>query len=217
MSYVPLHVHSVNSPYEGMITPSELVSRASFLGLPAVALTDHWTTYGHFEFFNLAKDAGVKPLLGAELNHSSLVDARGYYHLTAIAQNNTGYRNLIRLVNAHYGKGKEQYVTPGELSEFSEGLIVLTGCLKGEASQAILHGNLGKERDVVERLVRIFGDENTFVEIMNHNLPEERLVFDHLTMLAKRLGIPLVATNNDRYLIKEEREDFELLIGMRDR
>lgn len=217
MSYVPLHVHSINSPYKGMITPSELVSRASFLGLPAVALTDHRTTYGHFEFFSLARDAGVKPLLGVELNHSSLVGARGHYHLTALAENNDGYRNLVRLVNAHHAKGKEQFVTPEELSEFGSGLIVLTGCLNGEASQAILHGNLGRERDVVERLVEIFGIDNIFVEIMNHNLPEERLVFDHLTMLAKRLGIPLVATNNDRYLKKEESEYFELLVEMRNR
>ena len=200
-----------------MITPSELVSRASFLNLPAVALTDHWTTYGHFEFFQLARDAGIKPLLGAELNHSSLVGARGHYHLTAIAENDEGYRNLVRLVNAHHAKGKEQYVTPEELSEFGGGLIILTGCLKGEASQAILHGNLGRERETVERLIGMFGADNIFVEIMNHNLPEERLVFDHLTMLAKRLGVPIVATNNDRYLKKEESEYFELLVEMRKR
>jgi DNA polymerase-3 subunit alpha len=200
-----------------MITPAELVSRASFLDLPAVALTDHWTTYGHFEFWRLAKDAGIKPLLGVELNHSSLIGARGRYHLTAIAENNDGYRNLVRLVNAHYTKGKEQYVTSEELSEFGEGLIILTGCLKGEASQAILHGNLGREREVVERLVGIYGTDNIFIEIMNHNLPEERLVFDHLAMLSKRLGIPLVATNNDRYLKKEESEYFELLTAMRNR
>jgi len=200
-----------------MITPSELVSRASFLDLPAVALTDHWTTYGHFEFFQLARNAGVKPLLGAELNHSSLVGARDHYHLTAIAENDEGYRNLVRIVNAHYGKGKEQYVTPEELSEFGGGLIVLTGCLKGEASQAILHGNLGREREVVERLIGMFGEKNVFIEIMNHNLPEERLVFDHLAMLSKRLGIPLVATNNDRYMKKEESEYFALLVEMRNR
>ncbi|HER43093.1 MAG TPA: PHP domain-containing protein, partial [Candidatus Eisenbacteria bacterium] len=217
LSYIPLHVHSINSPYDGMITPAELVSRASFLELPAIALTDHWTTYGHFEFFRLAREAGVKPILGAELSHVSLVGAQGRYHLTAIAENDDGYRNLIRLVNAHYTKGREQYVTPEELSEFGRGLIVLTGCLAGEASQAILHGNLGREREVVERLAVIFGKPNVFIEIMNHNLPEERLVFDHLSMLSKRMGIPLVATNNDRYLKKEESEYHHLLGGMRDR
>ncbi len=217
MSYIPLHVHSINSPYTGMITPAELVSRASFLGLPAVALTDRWTTYGHFEFSRLARDAGIKPILGAELRHRSLVGAQGHYHLTAIAENNEGYRNLVRLVNAHYAKGKDQYVTPEELSAHREGLIVLTGCLEGEASQSILHGNLGRERETVDRLVEIFGLDNVFVEIMNHNLPEERLVFDHLSMLAKRHGIPLVATNNDRYLKKEESEYYDLLALLRDR
>jgi DNA polymerase-3 subunit alpha len=200
-----------------MITFQDLVSRASFLKMPAIAVTDHVSTYGHYEFYQSAREAGIKPLFGAELSHSSLVGGRGLYHITVIAENNQGYRNIVRLVNASYSKGKEQYATPEELTEYSEGLIVLTGCAKGEASQSILHGNLGREREVVERLLEIYGENDLFIEIMNHNLPEERLVFDHLAILSKRLGIPLVATNNDRYLLKEESEYYDLLRAMRDK
>jgi DNA polymerase-3 subunit alpha len=217
LTYVPLHVHTINSPHEGMITLQDLVSRAVFLKIPAIAVTDHMSTYGHYEFFQFARSAGIKPLFGTELSHTSLVGMRELYHITALAENDAGYRNLIKLVSTSYRKGKEQYVTSEELAEYREGLIVLTGCLKGEASQSILHGNLGREREVVERLIEIYGEGNLFVEIMNHNLAEERLVFDHLTLLAKRLGVPLVATNNDRYLLKEDSEYYDLLRLMRNR
>ncbi len=215
MTYIPLHVHSIYSPFEGMMTLQELVDRASFLKFPALALTDHRSIYGHYEFFNLAKKAGIKPVLGAELCHSSLVGGKELYHLTVLAENDSGYRNLISLVNCHYKNESERYVTPEELKEHSEGLIALTGCLKGETSQAIQHGNLGRARDVAEKLLHIFGASRLFLEIMNHNLPEERLVIDHLTLLSKRLDVPLVVTNNDRYLRKDKKQYYEILHSLR--
>ncbi|HUV37750.1 MAG TPA: DNA polymerase III subunit alpha [Patescibacteria group bacterium] len=213
--YIPLHVHTVNSPYRGMITLPELVSRASFLKFPAVAVTDHMTTYGHFEFFRLAGAAGVKPVLGAEIRHASLIGRGGWYHLTVLAENNTGYRNLVSLVNRHYAKGKDAFVTADEIAEHREGLIVLTGCSKGETSQAILHGNLGREREVVEKLLDIFDSGHLFIELMNHSLDREQLVIEHLARLSKRTGVPLVVTNNDRYINEEEGEYFEVLDTLR--
>jgi DNA polymerase-3 subunit alpha len=209
--YIPLHVHTVYSPYRGMITHQELVSRASFLKLPAIAVTDQITTYGHFDFYRMAVSAGVKPLFGVEIQHSSLVEREGLYHLTVLAENNAGYMNLVSLVNKHYSKEKDVYVTLEELSEHREGLITLTGCSRGEASQAILHGNLGREREVVERLLDIFGPDHLFIELMNHNLDWEQLVVEHLTRLSKRLHVPVVATNNDRYIKEEEGEYYEIL------
>ena len=200
-----------------MITLPELVSRVSFLKLPAVAITDHWTTYGHYEFHKLAREAGVKPILGSEIRHGSLLGGDAFYHLTILAENDTGYRNLCRIVSAHYEKGREQFVSPQELAEHNEGLIVLSGCIHGEAAQSILHGNLGKERDVLQRLLDIFGESNLFIEIQNHTLPEERLVSDHLTIQANRLGLPLVATNNDRYLLQDESRFHDLLLNIRDK
>lgn len=213
--YIPLHVHTVNSPYRGMMTFQELVSRAAYLRFPAVAVTDHMTTYGHFEFYRLAMAAGVKPLFGVEIRHSSLVGREGLYHLTVIAENNRGYRNLVSLVNRHHARDKDAFVTVDELFSHREGLIVLTGCSRGEASQAILHGNLGREREVVEKLLEIYGPGQLFIELMNHNLDREQLVIEHLVRLSKRLDVPLVVTNNDRYVREDENEYYEILDTLR--
>jgi DNA polymerase-3 subunit alpha len=210
VSYVPLHVHSVHSGPEGILGVRELVSRASFLGFPALALTDHRSTYGHFEFFGAARSAGIKPVLGAEIQHTSFTASQGLYHLTVLAENEEGYRNLCAVVSRHSAKEKEPRVTIEELESRSAGLIVLTGCLRGETAQSILHGNLGRARDVIVRLVEIFGASNVFLEIMNHNRPEEALVADQLRVLSAKVNVPLVVTNNDRYLQREDEEYYRI-------
>jgi len=211
MGYVPLHVHSVYSNHESLITVNELVSRAAYLGFGAIALTDHWSTYGHHELHDLAKRAGIKPIFGAEIRHSSLTGAVGMYHLTLLAENETGYRNLVSLVSAHSGNGREPHVTPDELAGRRSGLIALSGCVRGETGQAIVHGTLGRAASALERLVEIFGRSNVFAEIMNHDTEQEMLVMDQLAILAKKQGIPLVATNNDRYLLKDDAGHYRIL------
>ena len=193
-----------------MMTARELVSRAAFHGFGALALTDHRSTYGHFEFFREARKAGIKPVLGAEIQHASLVAAQGIYHLTVLAENERGYRNLCALVSRHSARDREPHVTIEELEGHCAGLIVLTGCLKGEAGQSILHGNLARARDVVLKLVSLFGASNVFLEIMNHNEPEESLVTDQLQILSTKVRVPLVITNNDRYLQKEDAEYYRI-------
>lgn len=210
MPYVPLHVHSVYSSYESLLTIDELVSRASFLGFPAVALTDHWSTFGHFEFEEAARKSGIKPIFGAEIRHESLTGAKGSYHLTLFAENEEGYRNLCSLVSRHSFREREGHVTAEEIASFSRGIIVLTGCLEGEAAQAILHGNLGRARDAILRLLEIFGKGNVFVELMNHKTEDESLVSDQLLVIAEKIGIPVVATNNARFAQKEDAEHFEV-------
>lgn len=210
MPYVPLHVHSVYSGSEGILGIRDLVSRALFLGFGAVALTDHRSTYGHFEFFETAKKAGIKPVFGAEIQHAPLAGSNGPFHLTVLAENDEGYRNLCALVSRQSTREKETPVLPAELENRRAGLIVLTGCLKGEASQAVLHGNLGRAREVVLRLVQIYGAPNVFVEIMNHLRPEEELVTEQLRILSAKVNVPLVITNNDRYAQKEDSESFRM-------
>jgi DNA polymerase-3 subunit alpha len=188
----------------------ELVSRASFLGFDALALTDHRTTYGHFEFFEAARGAGIRPVLGAEIQHASLVSAGGVFHLTVLAENEDGYRNLCAVISRHSSREKEPHVSVEDLERHRAGLIVLTGCNRGEASQAILHGNLGRSRDVLARLGAIFGASNVFIEIMNHGKPEEALIADQLRDLSTRMGIPSVITNNDRYMQREDTEYFRI-------
>ncbi|MBN1163214.1 MAG: DNA polymerase III subunit alpha [Candidatus Krumholzibacteriota bacterium] len=211
MPYIPLHVHSVNSPYRGMMTVEELVSRASFLKLPAVALTDQWTNYGHCEFQEKAKRSGINPVFGAEIQHQSLTGADGYYHLTVLAENNRGYANLASLISHHYQKEKVPHVTESELVRYREGLIVLTGCLRGEANQAVLHGNLGRERAAVEKLLQIYGCGNVYLEIMTHNLEKEQFALDKMILLSGKLKIPMVVTNNDRYLQKDQAVYYSIL------
>ena len=210
MPYVPLHVHSVYSGPEGILGIRDLVSRALFLGFRAVALTDHRSTYGHFEFFEAARRAGIKPVFGAEIRHAPLAGSNGLFHLTVLAENEEGYRNLCALVSRQSTREKETPVLSEELEGRRAGLIALTGCLKGEASQAVLHGNLGRARDVVLRLEEIFGASNVFIEIMNHLRPEEELVAEQLRILSMKLNVPLVITNNDRYSQKEDAESYRL-------
>jgi DNA polymerase III subunit alpha len=210
MPYVPLHVHSVFSGSEGIIGIRDLVSRAAFLGFGAVALTDHRSTHGHFEFFEAARKAGIKPVFGAEILHAPLAGSDGLFHLTILAENDEGYRNLCALVSRQSTRERETPVTAADLEACRAGLIALTGCLKGEASRAVLHGNLGRARDVVLRLVEIFGASNVFIEVMNHLRPEEELVAEHFRVLSTKVDVPLVATNNDRYPLKEDAESYRL-------
>lgn len=211
MPYAPLHVHSVySSSGESLLTPADIVARASFLGFGAVALTDHASTYGHYEFGEIARREGVKPVFGAEVRHPSLTGAPGLFHLTLLAENHRGYRNLCSLVSLQSSRERGGGVTAEELIERREGLIALSGCIRGEAGQASLHGTLGRARDALVRLAEIFGRENFFVELMNHGTQEEALVSEQLAVLAAKAHIGTVVTNNDRYAVKEDAEHYRL-------
>ncbi|MBN1885671.1 MAG: PHP domain-containing protein [Candidatus Krumholzibacteriota bacterium] len=211
MTYVPLHVHSLYSPFEGMLSVRELVERAVFYGMPAIGLADHQTTYGHHELAREAAAAGIRPVFGAELSHASVLGAGGVFHLTAFAETDAGYRNLVALVGLHDAGGRERHVSLEDLERHAGGLVVLTGCMRGEAAQAVLHGNLGRERQAVERLAGIFGDGRLYVELQYHNDEKEAFVNENLLRLAASLGLPVVVTNNDRFLKREESEHFRIL------
>ena len=211
MAYVPLHVHSVYSGYESLLTFPELVARCSFLGFRAVGLTDHWSTYGHVEFAEAARRAGIKPIFGAELRHQSLTNGAGTFHATLLAENDVGYRNLCSLVSLHASHARGGSVTAEDLAAHREGIVALTGCGAGETSVAVLHGNLGRAREAIGRLVDIFGAGNVFVELMNHHTPEEGLVAEQLAVLAGKTGVPAVVTNNARYAVKDDAEYYRIM------
>jgi len=208
VGYIPLHVHTIYSPYQSLISLDELVSRARFLGFPAVGISDHLSTYSHFTFYRLARENGIKPIFGVELTHSSLIGKRGTFHLTVIAENNEGYKNLVRLVSLHLSRGEGKFVTVEELSRNRKGLIALSGCKKGEVSSAVLEDRPGDARKVLERLIETFGENRVFVELMNHGLKEDFALNDQLSTIAGKLGIGVVVTNNDRFI---ERDDAAVL------
>lgn len=211
MAYVPLHVHSVYSGYESLLSFPDLIARCSFLGFRAVGVTDHWSTYGHIEFAEAARRAGIKPVFGAELRHPSLTGGAGAFQLTLLAENDAGYRNLCSLVSLHASQARGGSVTAEDLAAHREGIVALTGSGAGETSVAVLHGNLGRARDAIGRIVEIFGAGNVFVELMNHNTPEESLVAEQLAVLAGKAGVPAVVTNNARYAVREDAEYYRIM------
>ena len=154
MSYVPLHVHTINSPYRGMLTCEELVGQSARKGFEAVAVTDCWNMYAHHKFYRLAKDAGIKPVLGVEIQHESLTGREGFYHLTLLAETNQGYENLLSLVAQHYEKKNFKYITAGELEQKRDGIIALTGSIYGETNQSLLHGNPGRQNRLLKNCLR---------------------------------------------------------------
>jgi len=215
--YIPLHVHTVYSPYESLITIEELVSRASFLEFPAIGITDHWSTYGHFEFYRLAKEHGIKPVFGCEVCHRSLTGDEEFFHLTILAENDEGYKNLTRLVSLHFTKSNGRYVTVDELNENSLGLIVLTGCMKAQIVRAIDSGRGADARKALERIVEIFGAGNVYVELMNHGMKKQFSINEKLVQLAGEMGIKTIVTNNDRFIDKKDVSAFIEMLRLADK
>ncbi len=205
--FVHLHVHSEYSLLDGACRVKHLVQRAKELGMPAVALTDHGTLAGVVKFYRAAQDEGVKPIIGLELYLATDRHARGgvkerFAHLTLLARDQTGYKNLVKLSTRAYLEG--YYYKPRAdwelLSEHSEGLIALTGCMSGRAALLLRDGNDDAALAEVKRLADLLGPENVFVELQDAGLPEQRELLPKLAALAEKAGLRTVATNDVHYL-----------------
>ncbi|MDO8557965.1 MAG: DNA polymerase III subunit alpha [bacterium] len=222
MKFVHLHVHSHYSLLDGLSKIDELVVRAKELGMEALALTDHGAMYGIIEFYQKAKKAGIKPIIGQEfyVTAGSMHDKRAKiddqrYHLTVLAKNNIGYKNLIKLSTVAHLEGfyyKPRIDRP-TLAKHSEGLIGLSGCLNGEIPKALLSGDLERARSLAKEYQHIFGKENFYLEIQRHsNMKELETVNPGLEKLSGELGIPLVATCDSHYLRSDDRETQDVLV-----
>ena len=233
-SFTHLHLHTEFSMLDGAARVGEVVAAAAADGQPAVGITDHGNMYGVLDFYKAAKDVGVKPIIGSELyqaydsrterptRRGRMDDSGGeaeggrkaYYHLTALAENATGYKNLIQLSSRAFLEG--YYMKPKVdwelLEEHHDGLIVTSGCLGGQVLQALMNGD---ERGALEKAARfqdIFGRDNFFVEIQDHGIPEQKTTNPQLLDIARAIKAPLVATNDSHYVHQHDAVSHDALL-----
>lgn len=221
MSFVHLHVHSEYSLLDGLSKIDGLVNRARELEMPAVALTDHGTMFGAIDFYRAAKGAGVKPIIGMEAylsrrgmaDRDSQRDGRSY-HLLLLAQNDTGYRNLLRIASAAQLEGfyYRPRIDRDYLAAHSEGLICTTGCLSSEVPRALQRGDRARAVDRLDWYYEIFGPDRFFFELQSHDIPELEAVNRQLHDLASRYEARFVATNDVHYVRKEDADLQDIML-----
>src|SRR5580698_7826224 len=218
--FTHLHLHTEYSLLDGACDVKKLCQRVSKLGQKAVAMTDHGNIYGAVHFFNAAKEYGVKPILGCELYVCKAEDHRAetpndqYNHLLVVAENEEGYRNLIRLTSeaSLHGFYRKPRVSKKYLAENSKGLIGFSGCLSGELCEALDGGDYAKAATVAQQYQDIFGKGNFYLEIQDQGLEAEKKIQADLYRLERELGIPLVATNDSHYLCGEDSHAHEVML-----
>jgi len=219
--FVHLHCHSEYSLLDGAARINYLVNRAAELNMPAVAITDHGTMFGVVDFYKAAKEAGVKPILGCEVYVAPRSRFQKeprqddiQYHLVLLAENDTGYRNLTRLVSAGFTEGfyYKPRVDRELLAQHSEGLIALSACLAGEIPTRILEGQLEEARETARFYRDLFGPENFYLELHDHNIPEQKKVNEVLKQISREEGIPLVASNDVHYLSRQDAGVHDVLL-----
>ncbi len=221
-SFVHLHVHTEYSMLDGASRIGELFDKVTEDEQPAVAITDHGVLFGLVDFFNTAVKRGVKPILGSELYqaaNSRYAQERTpggdrYYHLTALAMDDTGYHNLIKLSTRAYLEGYwyKPRVDKELLAEHSDGMIVLSGCLGGEVNQLLLQGDEAGAKQALSDFKDIFTAERFFVELMDHGIPGERQNWPLLEKMAADLGLRTVITNDSHYTRAEDAEAHDALL-----
>ena len=223
-NFVHLHTHSHYSLLDGLSKVDAMVKRAQELKMPALALTDHGNMYGAIEFYKLCKSHGIKPIIGVEayiaertrFDKEPGIDAKRY-HLTLLAKNEKGYKNLLKLVSRANLEG--YYYKPRMdkelLREHSEGIICLSGCFGGELSRALSAHNDEKARAIIAEYQDIFGKENYFLEIMAHvKMDGAKEVRDKIVALGRELNIPLVATHDSHYLDEDDHKAHDTLLAV---
>ncbi|HSA59990.1 MAG TPA: DNA polymerase III subunit alpha, partial [bacterium] len=217
-----LHLHTQYSLLDGAITIDALVAKAKALGMPAVAITDHGNLFGGIEFYQAAKKKGIKPILGCEIyiqSDGSRFEKKvrqgrePYHHLTLLAQDIEGYRNLCKIITSGYLEGF--YYKPRTDKEFlkahAKGIIALSGCLSGEMAEAAMSGGVAGARRVAEDFRSIF-DDRFYLEVQGSSLPEQKRLNGVLFELSRELSIPAVATNDCHYLNREDAPMHEALL-----
>ena len=222
MNFAHLHVHTEYSLLDGSNKIKEYVERVKELGMNSAAITDHGVMYGVIDFYRAARAAGIKPILGCEVyvapNSRFDREISGgedrYYHLVLLAENNTGYANLMKIVSKGFVEGYyyKPRVDKQVLREYSEGIIALSACLAGEVQRYLTKGLYEEAKKAALEYRDIFGEGNYFLELQDHGIPEQALVNQRLLQMSEELGIELVVTNDVHYTYAEDAKPHDILL-----
>lgn len=223
-SFIHLHTHSHYSLLDGLSKIPDIVAKAKELKMSAVALTDHGVMYGAIEFYNECKKQGIKPIIGCELyiaprrmqDKTPKIDTRPY-HLVLLAKNETGYKNLIKLVTEAHLRGYyyKPRIDKETLSQYCEGLIATSACLHGEVSRLILSDKLDKAKEAIAFYKRIFGADNFYLEVQHRpELSGQTKANNAMYELSQVTNTPIIATNDSHYLDIEDREVHDVLLAI---
>ena len=222
MSFAHLHVHTEYSLLDGSNKIKEYVSRVKELGMNSAAITDHGVMYGVIDFYREAKKQGINPILGCEVyvapNSRFDREITGgddrYYHLVLLAENNKGYANLMKIVSKGFVEGYyyRPRVDKSLLAEYHEGIIALSACLAGEVQRYIVKGLYDEAKKKALEYRDIFGEDNYFLELQDHGIPDQTLVNQQLMKMSQETGIPLVATNDVHYTYADDAKAHDILL-----
>jgi DNA polymerase-3 subunit alpha len=233
-SFTHLHQHTEFSMLDGAARVPDVIARAASDGQPAIGITDHGNMYGVLDFYRAAREAGIKPIIGIEayqagesrferpVRRGRVDDGGGdaeageklYYHLTLLAENGDGYRNLLKLSSAAFLDGYfyKPKIDWELLERWHDGVIATTGCLGGVVLQALMRDDVRRATALAARLQDIFGRNSLFVELQDHGLPEQHRTNPELIRLAKRINAPLLATNDSHYVSRSDAEAHDALL-----
>jgi DNA polymerase III subunit alpha len=217
--FVHLHCHTDYSLLDGACEITRLMEVVKEQKMPAVAMTDHGNLFGAVEFYNAAKETGVHPVIGCEVyvaqqGHTNKSDTNRYNHLVLLCENQEGYRNLINLVSTGYLDGfyYKPRIDKDLLARHSKGLIAMSACLRGDINETLMADKLDDARRLSHEYVDMFGKDNFFLEIQDHELDQDKKVMPMVYDLARDTGIPLVATNDAHYLRKSDARSHEVML-----
>jgi len=223
MSFVHLHVHSTYSILDGFSQIKPLVTRVKELGMPAVALTDHGTMFGTIEFFNAAMNAGIKPIIGLEtylaprkMTDRDPVRDKKAFHLLLLAENMTGYQNLLKIASDSQlvGYYYRPRIDKAYLKDHSEGLIATSGCLSGDIPRALQNNDLERAEKNLKWYLDLFGRDRFFLELQSHQIPGLQQINKHLIELGKRNQVEFIAANDVHYINKEDSRLQDILLSI---
>src|SRR5688500_9405403 len=221
--FVHLHLHTEYSLLDGACRLDKLMDKAAELKFPAISITDHGVMYGAIDFYQAARNKGLKPIIGCEVyvapgsrleKKSSTGGKDVYNHLVLLAKDQTGYQNLVKLVSDAHLKGfyYKPRIDKEIFEKHKEGLIALSGCLASEIPEAIMKDQLDHARKAIDWFKQVLGPENFYLELQNHGIPEQAKVNRHLIPWAKEFGLKLVATNDVHYVEKSHSHAHDCLI-----